>query len=177
VVGDVAAGVLERVGEAVREQVDAHEEEDDARGEAGEDLAALEAKGAGDGAAAPDLEVAGDVDGDAEEGAERVEEEQVRERRRREAAVRARLHVGGHAEVAEAPEPAGRLGARHAGAELGQCGDGEGDGQGERRLGGGLEDDLVGDAAARVLVAAAAAEVLGGSVWFFDRGKTYGLGR
>jgi len=79
VVRSVRAEGFEKVLQVVGDEVEAHEDEEDGHAEAGDDLGALKAEGMADRAPFPDLEIAEDVDADADGGADGVEEDEVGE--------------------------------------------------------------------------------------------------
>lgn len=155
VVRRVAADALQHVLEVMRKQVKAAKDEEDAHGEAGEDFGALQAKGVADAAAAPNLEVAEDVDADADGGGADIEEDEVREGGHGQRVAGAEEDVGGDEAVADGPVEAGALLFVHGGPGFFEGGDGKGGGQDGRWPRRGLEEDLVLGADGGVFVAMA----------------------
>lgn len=162
VVRRVRAHALEDVLEVVAQQVEAAEDKEDAHGEAGQHLDALQAEGVPDGAAPPHLEVAQHIDAHADGGGPNVEEDQVRERRHGEGPSRAEENVAGHAGVAQAPVQPDPLVLMHRAPCFLERRHGEGGGEDGRRSRWWLLEDLVLGAYGRVFVpvATALADVL-----------------
>ena len=156
----VLAHLLQHVLQVVRDQVHAHEQQQHAHREAGEDFGALEPEGMPDAGALPHLEVGEHVDDDAQHGAKGVEEDEMRECSEGQRAGGAPERVGRDGHVADGPVEALFLLGGHAAAAFGECGNGERGGQRDRGAGGGFEEDLVRDAAVLVFVAAALADAL-----------------
>ena len=152
VVRGVAADVLEQVLDGVADEVEAAEDEEDTHGEAGEDLGALEPEGVADATPLPDLEVAEDLNDDADEGGTDVEEDQVREGGHGQRPVRRQHHRGGDQQVAEAPVEPAALVSGHGPPRLLDGGDGQVAGQRQRRARRRFLEDLMLGADTRVLV-------------------------
>ena len=160
VVRGVLAQFLEHVLQVVGDEVHAHEEEEHAHREAGEDFGALESERVPDAGALPHLEVGEHVDDHAQHGTEGVEEYEVGECGEGQRAGRAPERVGCDGHVADGPVETLFLLGGHAAPAFGEGGYGEGGWQRNWGAGSGLEEDLVGDAAVFVFVAAPLANAL-----------------
>ena len=127
----------------VRAYIEAHKQQEDTHCKSGKDLGALEPERMPNAATAPRFKVAENVDGDADECAECVKYDEMRERSERKRSSGRVQRICGDGKVTKTPHSPGTLGGGDGMNELAEGGERERGRESEWRTRRGLEEDLV----------------------------------